>query len=306
VLDWDTQARGPGSTVAKVVDGSLEGHGSSAMVGVSNIGDDRNWTGAQFSQADWYGFGRLAWDPGVSSQQIAREWLGMTFSNDAAFMQAVVPMMMASCEAVVDYMTPLGLHHLMATGHHYGPGPWVSDLARPEQNPVYFHHADANGIGFDRTPSGSGATAQYAAPIAKLFSGPDIPERYLLWFQHAGWDRKMKSGRTLWDELVAQYDQGIAAVAGMRRTWAAMKPYVDAERWSQQAAFLAVQEKDAQWWRDASIAYWETFSHRPMPAGHAPPPHDVEFYKALYFPYAPGRPGYTAAPFKNVPKDPVE
>jgi alpha-glucuronidase len=230
----------------------------------------------------------------------------MTFSNDAAFMQAVVPMMMASREAVVDYMTPLGLHHLMATGHHYGPGPWVSDLARPEQNPVYFHHADANGIGFDRTPSGGGATAQYAAPVAKLFAGPDVPERYLLWFQHAAWDRKMKSGRTLWDELVAHYDQGVTAVAGMRRTWAAMKPYVDEERWSQEAAFLAIQEKDAQWWRDASIAYWETFSHRPMPAGHAPPPHDVEFYKALYFPYAPGRPGYTAAPFKNVPKDPAE
>ncbi len=306
VLDWDTEARGHGSTVAKVVDGSLEGHDTSAMVGVANIGDDRNWTGAQFSQADWYGFGRLAWNPALTSEQIAREWLGMTFTNNPAFAKAVVPMMMASREAVVDYMTPLGLHHLMATGHHYGPGPWVGDLPRPEQNPVYFHRADANGIGFDRTPSGSDATSQYAPPIAKLFSGPDIPDQYLLWFQHVGWDHKMRSGRSLWDELVVQYDKGIASVGEMRKTWTAMKPYVDAERWSQEAAFLAVQEKEARWWRDASIAYWEIFSHRPMPAGHAPPPHDVEYYKAIYFPYAPGRPGYTAGPFRNTPKDPTE
>jgi alpha-glucuronidase len=306
VLDWDTMAKGKGSTVAKVVDGSLEGHDTSAMVGVSNIGDDRNWTGAQFSQADWYGFGRLAWNPDLSAQDIAREWLGMTFTNDPAFAKAVVPMMMASREAVVDYMTPLGLHHLMATGHHYGPGPWVGDLPRPEQNPVYFHRADANGLGFDRTPSGSDATSQYAPPIAKLFSGPDIPDRYLLWFQHVGWDHKLRSGRSLWDELVVHYDNGVASVGEMRKSWAAMRPYVDAERWSQEAAFLAVQEKEARWWRDASIAYWQTFSHRAMPAGHAPPPHDVEYYKAIYFPYAPGRPGYTAAPFRNTPKDPTE
>jgi alpha-glucuronidase len=306
VLDWDTFAKGKGSTVAKVIDGSLEGHDQSAMVGVSNIGDDRNWTGAQFSQADWYGFGRLAWSPDLSPEQIAREWLGMTFSNDPAFANAVVPMMIQSREAVVDYMTPLGLHHLMATGHHYGPGPWVSDLPRPEQNPVYFHRADARGLGFDRTSTGSDATSQYAAPIAKLFSGPDIPDRYLLWFQHIAWDHKMKSGRRLWDELVVHYDTGIAEVAQMRKTWAAMKPYVDDERWSQEAAFLAIQEKDAQWWRDASIAYFQTFSHMPLPAGHASPPHDLAYYKAIYIPYGLGRPGYSAAPFRNQPKDPIE
>jgi alpha-glucuronidase len=306
VLDWDTMAKGKGSTVAKVIDGSLEGHDQSAMVGVSNIGDDRNWTGAQFSQADWYGFGRLAWDPSLSAETIAREWLGLTFTNDPAFVNKALPMMIKSREAVVDYMTPLGLHHLMATGHHYGPGPWVSDLARPEQNPVYFHRADAKGLGFDRTPTGSDATSQYAPAIAKLFSGPDIPDRYLLWFQHVAWDHKMKSGRTLWDELIVHYDQGIATVGEMRKTWAALKPHVDAERWSQEATFLAIQEKDAQWWRDASIAYFQTFSHLPMPAGHAAPAHDLDFYKAIYFPYAPGRTGYTAAPFRNTPKDPVE
>ena len=299
VLDWDTLAKGKGSTVAKVVDGSLEGHDQSAMVGVANIGNDRNWTGAQFSQADWYGFGRLAWNPQLSAEAIAREWLGQTFINDPAFVNPIVPMMIASREAVVDYMTPLGLHHQFATGHHYGPGPWISELARPEWNPVYYNRADAKGVGFDRTPSGSDAVSQYAAPLAKLFSGPNIADRDLLWFQHVAWDHKMRSGRSLWDELIVHYDTGIATVAGMRKTWAAMKPYVDEERWSQTATFLAIQEKEAQWWRDACIAYFQTFSHMPMPAGHAPPPHDLDHYKAIYHPYAPG-----AAPHK--PKDPVE
>lgn len=306
VLDWDTMAKGKGSTVARVIDGSLEGHANSAMVGVANIGDDRNWTGSQFNQADWYGFGRLAWDTSLTPEQIAREWLGMTFTNDPAFVEAVVPMMIASREAVVNYMTPLGLHHIMATGHHYGPGPWVGDLPRPEQNPVYFHRADTMGVGFDRTPSGSDATSQYAAPIARLFAGPDIPDRYLLWFHHVAWNHKMKSGRTLWDEMVLHYDDGVAEVGRMRRTWDAMKPYVDTERWSQTAAFLAIQEKEAQWWRDACIAYFESFSHMPLPAGHAAPPHDLAYYQAVYIPYAPGRSGYTAAPFHNTPKEPAE
>jgi alpha-glucuronidase len=300
VLDWDTMAKGKGSTVAKVIDGSLEGHDQSAVVGVSNIGDDRNWTGAQFSQADWYGFGRLAWDPDLGADGIAREWLGMTFTNDPAFVNSIVPMMIASREAVVDYMTPLGLHHQFATSHHYGPGPWISDLARPEWNPVYYNRADAKGLGFDRTPSGSDATSQYAPPLAKLFAGSEIPDRDLLWFQHVAWDHKMKSGRTLWDEMIVHYDAGIAEVAQMRKTWATTEPYVDDERWSQTATFLAIQQKEAQWWRDACIAYFQTFSHRPMPAGHAAPPHDLAYYKAIYFPYSPGSGSHAK------PKDPVE
>jgi alpha-glucuronidase len=304
VLDWDTLCKGKGSTVARVIDGSLEGHDRSAMVGVANIGDDRNWSGSIFNQADWYGFGRMAWDLKLTPEHIAREWLGMTFGNDPAFTARIIPMMMASREAVVDYMTPLGLHHLMATNSHYGPGPWVSDLSRPEWNPVYYHRADARGVGFDRTPSGSDATSQYAPPIARLFAGPDIPDRFLLWFQHVAWDHKMRSGRILWDELVIHYDIGIATVGQMRRIWDGEKPHVDPERWTQTAAFLAIQEKEARWWRDACIAYFETFSHMPMPAGHAAPPHDLAYYKAVYFPYAPGAPGVTSAPFRSPPKDP--
>lgn len=305
VLDWNTFARGKGSTVARVIDGTLEGHDRSAMVGVANIGDDRNWTGSVFGQADWYGFGRMTWDLTLTPEAIAREWLGMTFSNDPAFAQAVVPMMIMSREAVVDYMTPLGLAHIMATNSHYGPGPWVSDLARPEWNPVYYHRADQSGIGFDRTPSGSGATEQYAPPIAQLFAGPDIPERYLLWFHHVGWGHKMKSGRSLWDELVIHYDQGVDEVGEMRHVWDGMKPYVDPERWSQVAAFLVIQQKEARWWRDACITYFQTFSRMPMPPGHAVPSHDLAYYEAIYFPYAPGAPGVTSAPFRDPPKDPA-
>ncbi|HEY5347026.1 MAG TPA: hypothetical protein VIJ72_02455, partial [Rhizomicrobium sp.] len=195
-----------------------------------------------------------------------------------------------------------GLHHLMATGHHYGPGPWVSNLARAEWNPVYYHHADAEGLGFDRTPTGSNATGQYAPAMAAMLNNVDtIPEKYLLWFHHVPWDHKMKSGRTLWDELVVHYTRGVTTVHQMRQTWAKMKPYVDARRYDQIAAFLSIQEKEAQWWRDACIAYFQTFSKRPLPAGYAPPPHSLAWYEAIYHPYAPGNPGLTAAPFHDTP-----
>ena len=154
VLRWDTFAHGPGSTVARVIDGSLEGHALTGMAGVSNVGVDRDWTGSIFGQADWYAFGRLAWDPQADPQQIATDWVRMTFSNTPQVITPVVDMMMRSREAVVDYMTPLGLAHIMATGHHYGPGPWIDNLKRAEWNPVYYHHAGKDGIGFDRTATG--------------------------------------------------------------------------------------------------------------------------------------------------------
>ena len=259
------------------------------MAGVANVGTDRNWSGSEFNQANWYAFGRLAWDPALSSRAIAEEWARMTFSNDPRFVKPVVDMMLASREAVVDYMTPLGLHHMMATGHHYGPGPWVDNLERPDWNPVYYHRADAIGLGFDRTATGSNATSQYAPPVAKAFEDAHaIPEKFLLWFHHVPWDAKMASGRTLWDELIVRYDEGVAATTRARATWAAMKPYVDAQRFDEEAAYLAIEEKEAHWWRDACLAYFETFSKRPFPAGHAVPPHPVEYYKAINFPIVPG------------------
>jgi alpha-glucuronidase len=200
-------------------------------------------------------------------------------------------MMMGSREAAVDYMTPLGLSHVMGTGHHYGPAPWISELARPEWNPVYYHKADAQGIGFDRTRTGSNAIAQYAPPVARMLANPKTtPERDLLWFHHVGWDAKLKSGETLWKGLIRHYDAGVAYVAAMRRKWDSLRPYVDAERFAQTQSFLGIQHREAKWWRDASIAYFQTLSKRPLPAGTAPPEHDLNWYKSLAFPYAPGNP----------------
>ncbi len=288
-LASDTFAKGPGSTVAKIVDGSLEGHRLTGIAGVANIGDDRDWTGSTFNQANWYAFGRMAWDPSLAAETVAREWAAQTFAPAAV--APAVAMMMGSREAVVDYTGALGLAHVMATGHHYGPGPWVSDLKRPEWNPVYYHKADQRGIGFDRTKSGSNAVAQYAPPVAAKLADPaTTPPGELLWFHHVAWDWRMPSGRTLWADLVGHYDAGVAYVAGMRTRWDTLKPVVDAERWQKTASFLAVQQREAQWWRDASLAYWMSVNGLPLPAGVAPPPHDLNWYKALTFPYAPGNP----------------
>ena len=290
VLGADTYAKGPDSSVAKVIDGSLFGSKLTAMAGVSNIGADRNWCGSVFDQANWYAFGRLAWDPNLSAETIANDWVRMTFTGNAAFVKPVVAMMMGSRETAVDYMTPLGLTHLMGTGHHYGPGPWVDDAGRADWNPVYFHRADTAGIGFDRTASGSNAVAQYAPPLAQQFSNvATTPEQFLLWFHHVPWTHQMKSGRTLWDELVTRYTRGVGEVGAMAATWARMRPYVDPQRFTLTTDFFRIQERDAKLWRDASIAYFQTFSGLPLPSGVAPPEHDLASYKSLYFPYAPGQ-----------------
>ncbi|WP_309092502.1 alpha-glucuronidase family glycosyl hydrolase [Phenylobacterium sp.] len=284
-LQADTWRKGRGATVAKVVDGSVYGHKLTGMAGVANVGSDRNWSGSHFDQANWYAFGRLAWDPHGSSRAIAEEWARLTFSNDPAFVRPVVDMMVASRETMVNYMTPLGLHHIMGRSHHYGPGPWVAGGERADWTSVYYHRASPEGIGFDRMATGSNAVAQYAPQAGRALAAD---EKNLLWFHRVDWDHKVASGRTLWDELVVRYSQGVQEVAAMRRTWAAMAAHVDPQRHADVAAYLAIQEKEAQWWRDACIAYFQQFSKRPMPAGYAPPPHPVSYYEALNFPYAPG------------------
>lgn len=290
-LKSDTFAKGKGSTVARVIDGSLDGHRLTGIAGVANIGADRDWSGSIFNQADWYAFGRFAWDPDSSAETIAQEWVAQTFTADPRFVDPVVKMMMGSREAAVDYMTPLGLSHIMDTGHHYGPGPWVSELARPEWNPVYYHRADAQGIGFDRTGTGSNAIAQYAPELARRLADPKTtPERELLWFHHVGWDSRLASGKTLWNSLVQRYDAGVAFAEGMQGTWKSLQPYVDPARFAQTEAFLAIQAREAKWWRDACIAYFQSISKRPLPPGASPPAHPLEWYKAQRFPYAPGNP----------------
>jgi len=289
VLRADTHARGPGSTVAKVIDGSLDGHALSGIAGVANIGDDRTWSGSDFDQANWYAFGRLAWNPRQSARDIAADWVAMTFSRDPGVVTPVVDMMMASREAAVDYMTPLGLHHMMARGHHYGPGPWVDGGPRADWTSVYYHRADRDGIGFDRTSHGSDAVAQYAAAVADVFADVErVPDSLLLWFHHVPWEHRMASGRPLWDELVHRYTRGVRSVEAMQATWDRLQGRVDAERHRHVAAFLRIQRNEAQWWRDASVAYFQSLNGRALPAGEAPPAHPLAYYESLQFPFAPG------------------
>jgi alpha-glucuronidase len=289
VLSSDTMARGKGSTVAKVIDGSLDRHTLTGMAGVANIGSDRDWCGSTFNQANWYVFGRLAWNPTLSARAIADDWVRMTFTNDEAFVKPVVDMMMGSREAAVDYMTPLGLHHLMGSGHHYGPAPWDASEKRADWRPVYYHRADHLGIGFDRSSTGSDAVAQYAPAVAAQFNNiKQTPEDLLLWFHHVPWDYRMRSGNTLWYELVAHYTQGVDDVKQMHQTWSGLGGYIDPERYQQAAAFLAIQQNEAQWWRDACIAYFQSISGLPLPPGFAPPQHSLKYYESLSFHDVPG------------------
>jgi alpha-glucuronidase len=283
VLDADTYAKGKGSTVSKVIDGSLFGASRSGIAGVANIGSDRNWTGSQFNQANWYAFGRLAWDHTLTPSAIADEWIRMTFSSDPKVVSTIRSIMLTSREAVVNYMTPLGLVHIMASNHHYGPGPWAV-LPRADQSPPYFHKADSLGIGFDRTSTGSDAVQQYASPLRELFASDSVPEKYLLFFHHVPWTHRMKSGRPLWEELARHYQAGVDSVRSMRRQWDAVKPAIDAERFSQTQEFLRMQEREAMWWRDAVMQYFQTFSHLPIPAYLEQPQHPLSFYRALRCP----------------------
>ena len=279
-LDADTFRPRAGSPVSQHVAG---------IAGVANTGTDRNWTGSHFDQANWYAFGRLAWNPQLTSEAIAREWIGMTFTNDPRFVNPVSGMMLRSREAAVNYMTPLGLHHQMGANGHYGPAPWFAGGPRADWTCVYYNRAAADGIGFDRTSTGSNAVAQYAPEVAAEFSDlKRIPDKYLLWFHHVPWDYKTRSNLTLWDDLVKHYTNGVSDVGEFRKTWASLSDFVDPQRYAQVATFLEIQQKEARWWRDASIAYFQDISKKLLPAGYVPPEHTLDYYKSLEFPYVPG------------------
>ena len=280
-LKSDTYEHGPGSTVARIIDGSLDHHAISGMAGVANIGNDVNWCGSVFNQANWYVFGRMAWDPEISAQAVAEEWTRQTFGNDAALVTPVVDMMTASREMTVDYMTPLGLELIMAHSTHMGPGPWDVIGPREDWKAPYYHHAGTDGIGFDRISTGSNNVAQYKPPLKEQFEDvAKTPEDYLLWFHHLPWDYRTKSGRSLWDELVARYQRGVDEVAQMQTSWASLAPYVDAERFEKTAAYLAIQHREAIWWRDGCLAYFVQFSRRPFPPGYAPK-YPLETYETM-------------------------
>ncbi len=280
-LDSDTYARGRGSTVTKVVDGSLYGQRLTGIAGVANTGTDRNWTGHDFLQANWYVFGRLAWNPRLESRQIATEWTRMTLTHDQNAVPKIVALMLESHDALVDYMTPLGLHHIMWGGHHYGPAPWWDAEKRDDWNPVYYHKADTFGIGFDRTTSGSNTVSQYHGPVRRQYADlQQCPEKFLLWFHHVSWDHKMKSGRTLWDEMALHYQRGVDWIRAARVAWSKLEGVIDAERHAAIAQKMAIQERDAVWWRDACLLYFQTFAKRPLPSGVEQPAKTLADYKA--------------------------
>lgn len=277
-LDSDTYSDGQGSTIAKITDGTLRPAKITAISAVANIGEDINWTGHHFAQANWYAFGRLAWNHQLSSEQIADEWIKMTFTDDQNFLNPVKEIMLSSRETAVDYMMPLGLHHIFAGGHHYGPEPWGDYKGgRPDWSPVYYHQADAQGVGFNRTKTGSNAVSQYFPPLNKIYGNiSTCPENLILWFHHVPWDYTMKDGKSLWDELCYTYDSGVKRVRDYQKTWDRMEPYIDEQRFADVQSKLRIQSRDAVWWKDACLLYFQTFSKKPIPYDIERPVHELE------------------------------
>ena len=288
-LNADTYSKGKGSTVTKVVDGSLNNFSINGIASVSNIGNDINWCGHPFAQANWYATGRLCWDPDLSSEKIADEWIRQTFSNDPAFTEPVKKIMLQSREVMVNYMTPLGLTHIMYNGHHYGPMPWGNTLNRPDWNPVYYHKADSFGVGFDRTATGSNALSQYAAEVQDQFKDINTcPEDYLLWFHHVSWKHRMRSGRTFWDELCYKYYTAVDSMKAIQQQWNKLAKFIDAERFDYVKQLLNIQVKDAIWWRNACVLYFQTFSKMQIPSQYERPDQTLDHYKSIRILYAPG------------------
>ncbi|MDR0823988.1 MAG: alpha-glucuronidase [Prevotella sp.] len=282
-LDSDTYSNGSGSTVAKITDGTLRPDKLTAISAVANIGEDANWCGHHFAQANWYAFGRLAWNHQLSAERIADEWIRMTFSRNNEFVDPVKSMMLTSRETVVDYMMPLGIHHVFAFGHHYGPEPWCDvPGARPDWLPKYYHKADSTGLGFNRTSTGSNAVSQYFSPLNGIYN--DIsrcPENLLLWFHHVPWDYKMKDGKTMWDNLCYKYDSGVRQIREYQKIWDRIEPYIDARRFGEVQSKLKIQAHDAVWWKDACLLYFQTFSKRPVPYDIERPVYELEDLKKI-------------------------
>jgi alpha-glucuronidase len=281
-LQSDTYQDGKGSTVARCTDGTVYPQHYTAIAGVSNIGLDTNWCGNHFAQANWYAFGRLAWNNGLKSEQIADEWLKLTFYDERSskgnivkqpstwekdFLVPVKKMMLESREAAVNYMMPLGLHHIMSANGHYGPGPWWAPKGvRADWTPPYYHQASTDGIGFDRSKTGSDAVSQYHEPLASRFNDlATCPDNLLLWFHHLPWNYKMKDGRSLWDELCYRYDKGVNEVRSFQKTWDRVEPFVDSTRFGDVQRNLRQECINAVLWKDACLQYFQQFSHMPIP-----------------------------------------
>ena len=278
-LDSDTYVKGQGSTVGKVVDGNLHGYQNTVMAGVANTGSDRNWTGHPLAQANWYAFGRLAWDHTLSARAIADEWVKMTLTHDPPAADRIVNLMLKSRDIYVSYNAPLGLSRPWS-GEHFAPEPWQSRSSRPDWTAVYYHRADSVGLGFDRTATGSDALAQYQPEVAQTWKDPaTCPLPYLLWFHHILWNQKLSTGRTLWDELCFRFYTGADSVSWMRREWAQVQLTISPETFANVAARLKIQDREARWWRDAWVLYLQTFSKQPVPTPFKQPEMPLEEVK---------------------------
>ncbi|WP_324670645.1 alpha-glucuronidase family glycosyl hydrolase [Hymenobacter sp. GOD-10R] len=281
-LETDTYSKGKGSTVAKVVDGSVDNHQISGIAGVANIGSDRNWTGHPMGQANWYAYGRLAWDHTLSSEALAKEWTRMTLTSEPKAVSTITNLLVKSRDIYVRYTMPLGLHHIMGQTVHYGPEPWLSKSARPDWTAVYYHKADSIGLGFDRTAKGSNALSLYKPEVQQMWGdAKTCPLNYLLWFHHVPWKQPLSTGRTLWNELCYRYYTGADSVVWMQQQWTQVKPAVDPALYADVAARLQAQHKEAIWWRDACVLYFQTFAKQPIPAPFAPPERSLEAVKQI-------------------------
>lgn len=281
-LESDTYVNGKGSTVAKVVDGSLHNYPVTAIAGVANTGSDRNWTGHPMSQANWYAYGRLAWNHSLTSAQIAEEWIKMTLTRDPIAVKTIQTLLLNSRETYVDFTTPLGLHHVMGQGIHFGPEPWLERSARPDWTSIYYHRADSIGIGFDRGAQGSNALGLYHPEVQKQWNDPATCDlKYLLWYHHVPWNQPLRTGRTLWAELCTRYYGGAEAVADMQKTWASVKGQIDPEFFADVAGRLGAQHREALNWRDACVLYFQTHSRQAIPAPFKAPERSLQDLKKL-------------------------
>lgn len=255
------------------------------VAGVANIGDSDNFTSHPFARANWYAFGRLSWDPSLSPEQIAREWVALELKPSSKKSEdRIVDMMMRSREAVVDYMMPMGLHHLFAFGHHYGPEPWCApEGAREDWLPRYYHRADSIGIGFDRTQTGSDAVSQYPLPYSEEYASIEkCPEEYLLWFHHVGWSDRIKTGETLWEALCRHYEHGVKEAEKFIEDWNACEPDIsDKVLFADVAERLKIQAKDARWWKDACLLYFQEINGLEFPDFVTPAVRSLDEYKAV-------------------------
>jgi alpha-glucuronidase len=263
-LDSDTYAQGKGSTVGRVLEGAVHPYRVTGIVSVANPGLDTNWCGHHFSQSNWYASGRLAWNHELGADTIAEEWTRMTFGNEAATVQTIRDMMMASREAFVNYTMPLGLHHLIG-GDHYAPMPQNDRAQRADWTATYYHRASPDGVGYDRTMRGNRAVDQYFPPVRDRFDSlATCPEEFLLWFHRCAWDYKTRSGKTLWDALREKYGEGVNSAAAFQKTWQSLAGRIDARRHREVAERLAIQVRDSAAWREQILRYFQTFSKMPL------------------------------------------